>query len=114
MYEFVIPDDIQVTPSRSLAPEAISFYRFAKLCWLDDSAWLTPKSNLAHLLSVMKAIDAPAGEKAMLENADYEVLKKVVENPQLAPNGVPQHYLTPQVILQCSAFESAVLEATKV
>ena len=114
MYEFVIPEDVLVTPTRSMVTQPMSFYRFAKMCWFDDARWLTPKSNIKHLLECMKKLDVPIGEKVTLDNSDYDVLRAVIESPQLSQNGIPEHLLLPTTHAACEAFEKVVLEATKV
>jgi hypothetical protein len=84
--------------------ESVSFFQYACFCWLDDPKWLTPKTNLARLQKILPEFQKPPGEWMQLEDADYKVLKEIVESPGRTYNPLVHIQLSP-------AFDAPILGA---
>lgn len=110
MHYFQIPHDILVKDRVTGNSEKLSFIRYANLIWLNDARWETPKTNLVRLMKVVVELDKAPGETAMLEDQDWEILKKIIDAPSMGQNG--PNLLVPLVQIQVGpTFEGAILEA---
>jgi hypothetical protein len=75
--------------------------------WFNDSRWQKPLSNMTRLVKVLDAFEGKiAGEVIRLEDADYSVLKAIIESPTQ-----DQALPLPLFMLQLQPFMDAVLEA---
>jgi hypothetical protein len=105
-----IPADVRVFDPKTEKEEFFSFKKYATLIWLDDVRWLTPKTRLANLLRVLSEFDKEPNDVASLEDADWDILKKIIEEPGTGPSG--PILLRPTIQVQVGPpFEKAVLEA---
>lgn len=82
------------------------FKTHAHVQWLADRRWYTPITRLARIVGVQKVLEQPEGSAAELEDADWAILKEIIDAPtvtNLQPN--------PLVQVQLAAFDRAVLDA---
>ncbi len=90
--------------------DTLTFQQYAHQCWLNDTRWETPKTNLARLIGIVDAFGKAPGEWIELEDQDWTILKSIIDVPG-TPNGSPNLYV-PLVQIQVGpAFEGAILDA---
>jgi hypothetical protein len=95
------------TSQQGTSPDSVvSFRDFLYLQVLTDARWYEPKTRLVSLLRLQGKIDA-ATTSLDLEDADYAILKDIVERPA-------KGFMHPNPLLQAQliAFDKAVLSAS--
>jgi hypothetical protein len=92
-------------------PEPISFLRYATHCWLDDMrAWSDEqgKGSIVKMHRWQKVIErfeaAKQGDWITLDDADYAILKGIVEKPM-------RFFPSAHATLECLPYSDAVLDA---
>lgn len=111
MHYFHTPSDIVVKDRLTGKTEALSFLRYAELIWFNDARWETPKTNLLRLVKVIAELEKKPGELAQLEDADWTILKTIIDQPAMGQNG--PNLLVPLVQIQVGpTFEGAILDAS--
>lgn len=101
-----VPETVELIDDRDGTRGTLSFYKYACMAWLDDAAWMTPKSNLASLLKVIAECKREPGETMHFEDADWAILCHVIRTPSGPASGI-----RPTIALQMMGYERAVLEA---
>jgi len=107
-----VPETIVVYDDRDKTSAPLSLYQYAGIVWLDDIKWSYPRANLASLVKVIAELKKPPGETMSFEDADYELLKRVILQPQLTQSGEPVYGIRPSLMIQVSSYEKTILEAT--
>ena len=107
----LVPETVTLKDDRDGTSSAYSFYQYACAVWLDDVLWQSPKINLASLIKIIPEVKKPVGETMRFEDADWALLCRVIQNPQLGPSGQPVYGIRPTLVLQLMAYERAILDA---
>lgn len=111
MHYLTIPQDIVVRDRVNGTTEKLSFLRYAEIIWLNDARWEMPKTNLLRLVKVIAEFEKKPGELVMLEDADWEIVKSIIDKPTMGQNG--PNLLVPLVQIQVGpTFEGVVLDAS--
>jgi hypothetical protein len=83
--------------------DAVPFCQYAMFCWLDDKRWIQPKTNLVRLQKILPEFQKQPGEWMRFEDADWKILRDVVEAGERTYN--------PLVHVQLSSFDTVILNA---
>jgi hypothetical protein len=105
-----VPNPIRLTDPITGQPAQnpeLTFRTYGLQFWFNDSRWQKPISNMARLVKVLNAFESACiGETIKLEDADYAILKTIIESP------TPEQSLPlPLFMLQLQPFADAVLGA---
>jgi hypothetical protein len=94
----------------------VSFRDYLYAQVLDDTRWYEPKTRLTSLIRVQTAIDSLKSTEMVLDDADWKILKEIVETPnklKMSPNPLIQMQLLPFDDAINSAQDYIVAEAVK-
>jgi hypothetical protein len=111
MRYLVCPEPIVVSKSNA-PPQTISIAQYAEICWYEDRRWQKPIANMVRLNVVVAAFLAPSGALITLEDQDWNILKSIIEQPEMNQMGAPTLLPSPWYHRQLRPFEEAVLNAT--
>jgi|ERR1700722_11250695 len=104
-----VPIQIKDPASKQLIGD-LPIEQYANTFWLNNPIWLNPKTNILRLTRVQTEFEKKQGEVMEFEDADYDILVKAINEPDLNQKGqaiLPQ----PLIYLQVQSYETIILEA---